>query len=116
MDVLKSSNATSKMIRDTTSPDTYSILPCLLETIAYIKKEREYLQQGLKKLKLKIYPSEANFILLYSKVPLKEKLLKKGILIRDCDNFRGLTKGFYRIAVKQREDNERLLQELEEIV
>ena len=88
----------------------------LLETIAYIKKEREYLQQGLKKLKLKIYPSEANFILLYSKVPLKEKLLKKGILIRDCDNFRGLTKGFYRIAVKQREDNERLLQELEEIV
>ena len=29
-------------------------------------------------------------------------------LIRDCCNYRGLGKGYYRIAVKGREDNERL--------
>ena len=43
-----------------------------------------------------------------------EELLKQGILIRDCSNFRGLKTGYYRIAVKKHEENEVLLDELEQ--
>ena len=44
-----------------------------------------------------------------------ERLLERGILIRDCENFKGLKKGYYRIAVKSREDNEILLRMIGEI-
>ena len=37
------------------------------------------------------------------------------ILIRDCSNYRGLEKGFYRIAIRQRGDNHRLLEALYDI-
>ena len=37
----------------------------------------------------------------------------KGILIRNCENFRGLGEGYYRIAVKKQEENEVLLRELD---
>ena len=80
-----------------------------------MKKEREYLEEGLQKLGIRTFPSKANFLLVYSRKPLYEELLKRGILIRDCRNFRGLTKGYYRIAVKTREENEALLRTIGEI-
>ena len=46
-------------------------------------------------------------------MPLYELLLEKGILIRDCSNFRGLQKGFYRIAIKSREENGILLKAIQ---
>jgi histidinol-phosphate/aromatic aminotransferase/cobyric acid decarboxylase-like protein len=80
------------------------------KTVKYIRHEREYMEQKLKELLkedgIKVYPSSANFILIYSDLPLYDKLLEKGILIRDCSNFRGLSKGFYRIAVRKREEND----------
>ena len=57
----------------------------------------------------------SNFITVYSDKPLYGKLLKRGILIRDCSNFRGLGKGFYRIALKSREENEILLKAIESL-
>ena len=82
------------------------------KTVNYIGKERGFLEDGLQKKGFQTFPSAANFILLYSKEPLYEKLLAKGILIRDCSNFKGLGKGFYRIAVKSRKENEILLESL----
>ena len=38
-----------------------------------------------------------------------EPMKSKGILIRDCSNYRGLTKGYYRIAVKTEEENRQLI-------
>lgn len=75
-----------------------------------IQKERAYLSAELEKLGYKVYPSNANFILFRSnRTDLAEKLLSDGILIRDCRNYKGLSKGYYRIAVKTHEENERLL-------
>lgn len=85
-------------------------------TVEYVKKERAFLTKELKKLELLVYPGEANFILIHSENRLYEGLLEHGILIRDCENFRGLSKGFYRIAVKSRKENEALLKALENIV
>lgn len=58
------------------------------------------------KSRLQVILSDANFILFYSEKPLYEKLLQKGILIRDCKNFQGLSEGYYRVAVKSRRENE----------
>ena len=87
----------------------------LKDTVAYVKKEREFLEAGLKQAGYKVFEGNANFLLMYCEHPLGDKLLKKGILIRDCENFRGLTKGFYRIAVKSRKENEILLKAIGEI-
>lgn len=82
------------------------------KTAAYIEKERQFLESGLKQAGYKIFPGKANFLLIYCEYLLYDKLLEKGILIRDCENFRGLSKGFYRIAVKSRKENEIFLQSL----
>ena len=71
---------------------------------------------GLEKLGILTFSGEGNFILLYTELPFYDCLLEKGILIRDCKNFRGLAKGYYRIAVKTREENEILLKEIGECI
>lgn len=86
------------------------------KTVEYVKKEREFLTAGLKEIGLRVFEGEANFILFFSEKPLYEELLLRGILLRDCTNFRGLKKGYYRIAVKQRKDNEELLKVIGECV
>lgn len=86
------------------------------QTQNYIRRERQFLTEGLRQKGYVVFPSMANFLLVYwgESAEMRGKtlygiLLKKGILIRDCSNFRGLGNGFYRIAVKAREETERLL-------
>ena len=45
---------------------------------------------------------------------LYEKLEQKKILIRDCSNYTGLSKGYYRVAVKEHEENQQLVRALKE--
>lgn len=85
------------------------------ETVGYVKRERQFLTDNLKRMGVQVFQSEANFILVYSEKPLYQGLLKQGILIRDCENFRGLSKGYYRIAVKSRKDNEALIKAIGEL-
>ncbi|MFV0498863.1 MAG: pyridoxal phosphate-dependent aminotransferase [Bacilli bacterium] len=76
-----------------------------------IKNERAFLENELKKLGLTVYDGLANYILFrYDKeFNLKAKLLKHNILIRSCDNYKGLDESFYRIAVKNRSDNQKFI-------
>lgn len=85
------------------------------KTVISIRKERRFLEEGLRRAGFRIFPSKANFLLIYCEQPLYDRLLEKGILIRDCENFRGLSKGFYRIAVRSRKENEVLLKTIGEI-
>lgn len=77
-----------------------------------IHKEREYLEKQLKELGFPVYPSEANFLFFEAPQELYEVCQKAGILIRDCSNYRGLSKGYYRIAVRSHEENEQFIGEL----
>lgn len=86
----------------------------LQQTVRYVEKERLFLEEGLRALGISAFSGEANFLLLHSGRDLYGELLKQGILIRDCRNFRGLSEGYYRIAVKSRRENERLLRALRE--
>lgn len=47
---------------------------------------------------------------------LFEQCVEKGILIRDCSNYPGLSKGYFRVAVKRHERNVKLIEVLKEIV
>ncbi len=84
-------------------------------TAGLVKRERVYVRDELKKAGIRVFPSEADYLLIYSSLPLYEKLLEHKILIRDCSNFRGMRKGFYRLAVKDHEENEVLLHAVRKI-
>lgn len=79
----------------------------------YISAERQRLQSGLQGLGLRVISGAANYILFYTeRTDLAQLLLERGIAIRDCSNYVGLGPGWYRVAVRLREENERLLREI----
>ena len=86
------------------------------ETVQYIQKEKEYLYRALDALEVTYWKSAANYILLKADRDLKERLIAAGILIRDCSNYRNLSEGYFRIAVKGHEDNIRMITEIENIL
>ena len=88
----------------------------LQEARAIIKTERKYLSTALGRLGFQVCPSDANFLLFRAPAGLDTKLRKGGIAIRNCANFTGLGKGWYRIAVRKHEENEILIQTMEQIV
>ncbi len=75
-----------------------------------VREERDYLLKEMKQMGLQIYGSKANYIFFRGPEGLREFCLSQGISIRDCSNYEGLSSGFYRIAVRLREENEKLLQ------
>ena len=84
--------------------------------IELIARERAWLSGRLKAIGCRVVDSDADFILFYSDCPLYERLLEKKILIRDCSNFKGLGKGWYRIAVKKHEENALVCERIEEVI
>lgn len=87
----------------------------VIKTRAYIKKEKEYLCKALEDLEITYFKPEANYIFFYDRYDWKKELLTEGILIRDCSNYRGLSKGYYRIAIRNREENEALIKAMRKI-
>lgn len=87
-------------------------------SIAFIKEEKERLYCELNKIEgIKPYHPAVNFILIklegsLRSGELRERLLKRKILIREAGNFEGLDDSFIRVAVKSREDNNKLLEAL----
>jgi threonine-phosphate decarboxylase len=86
---------------------------------ALVREERQHLLQGLHALPgLTAFPGEANYLLAKLTRPgwtartLRERLLPRGIIIRDASNFTGLDERYIRVAVRRREDNDRLLDAL----
>lgn len=69
---------------------------------------------------LRVFPSEANFLLLEleggapSAGEVARRLERRGILVRDCTAMEGLGERFLRVAVRTRAENESLLSSLRE--
>jgi len=89
------------------------------ETHAIIAKERKFLFAGLSRTEgLQPHASRVNFLLIkieksgLTAKALQERLIKNGILVRDCTNFRGLDKRYIRVAVRSRVENTKLLDAL----
>lgn len=79
--------------------------------------EKEYMTSELEKLGFTVYPSKTNFLFVDIKrngIELFEQLMKRGIIIRPCAAW-GLDE-YVRISIGLREQNEKLIEALNEIV
>ena len=96
------------------------------KTLKWIAEEKIYMYEKLNKISgMKVYETEVNFITgkidekLFSEglnvKILREKMLEQGILIRDASNFKFLDERFFRLAIKDRESNKRVIEVLREI-
>jgi cobyric acid synthase CobQ/L-threonine-O-3-phosphate decarboxylase len=90
------------------------------ETRQTVAKLRKSIADRLQRIPaLHVYPGEANFLLLRLQNPmvgvdeLSQRLLSRGIAIRTCGNFHGLTSEYFRIAIRTSEENELLCAALE---
>jgi threonine-phosphate decarboxylase len=90
----------------------------LVRSRQIIKAEIAWLQDALAGIGLKPIPSSVNFMLvdirpcrLASDV-LAKRTMHEGVLVRDCQSF-GLGKSYIRVAVRNRDENERLIAALE---
>ncbi len=81
---------------------------------ALFRKEKHFLYEKLTALGCTVLPGDANFLFFTGAPGSYEKLLTRGVLIRDCANYRGLGPGDCRIAVRTRRENEELLKTMEE--
>lgn len=86
------------------------------KTVLFIRQERDYLCRSVKRPEIKIYPSETNYLFMHCTMPFDKLLLQKKIAVRSCKNYHGLNDSYFRIAVKNHNDNERLVKAVNEIM
>ncbi|MBU0967727.1 MAG: aminotransferase class I/II-fold pyridoxal phosphate-dependent enzyme [Proteobacteria bacterium] len=88
----------------------------------FIERERFLFVDLLQKINnIRVIPGKANFILCYLQgeilaAELREKMLDKKIMIRNCASFDGLDEHYFRMSLKGREENIYCLKVLQEIL
>ena len=87
-----------------------------MRAMEYYRRKREFVPDVLEAFGFRVCPSSANYLLFQGPTDLHVKLKKQGIAIRSCDNYPGLTSGWYRIAVRRHEENEALIAAIGSIV
>lgn len=87
-------------------------------TKAFVREERRRLSEQLAALPgVRVFPGRANYLLAKMEggpvdaQELARRLLQRGIAIRVCDDFEGLSPRYFRVAVRTREENARLIEE-----
>ena len=93
------------------------------ESVRLVEKERKFLSNEIAKCgRFETYSSLANFLFIKIKDAnttsslLRKRLIQKGILIRDCANFRGLSNKFIRVAIRSHKENLKLLKALKQAI
>ena len=97
---------------------------------AYIQRTREYCKTERNRMitdlsaidSIKIYPGSVNFFLcklmrkFKSAYELQQALWPYKIILRQCGNYAGLDESYFRIAVKIKEENLRLVNALRKVL
>ena len=81
-----------------------------------ILAERPRLTVRLERLGLRVIHGEANYLLFQCHRPLTALLAGRGILLRECGNYRGLDETWYRVSVRTHAENQRLIRAMEEVL
>ncbi|MCD1147601.1 aminotransferase class I/II-fold pyridoxal phosphate-dependent enzyme [Peptoniphilus sp. KCTC 25270] len=94
------------------SDETYKAV-----TYNHIQREKDKMISALETVEqLKVFPSYGNFVLVKIKdrsataKELREFLLPRKIVIRDCSNFKNLDERFFRFCILSKEANDLLIQ------
>lgn len=88
------------------------------EVYEFIKSRRDYFYKEISKIKnLKTFESYGNFILVkilkgIDAGKLRQKLMEKGLVIRNCENFKNLDNSYFRFCILDDDANEKLLKNL----
>lgn len=86
------------------------------DVIRETKKELLYLKQELGKLPIILYDGQANY--LFFRTPgitdLDRRLESHGIMIRNCSNYVNLGNDYWRVGVRNHQDNEKLIKALKQ--
>lgn len=86
-----------------------------------VQAEREYICARLQELGMKVFDGEASFVMFLSRKELYEPLKEEGILIRRCDEIRGVREQsgergyYYRIGLRSHAENVRLMLAIREV-
>ncbi len=91
----------------------------LEKSILLAKGNRDYLYKELSKIQgVRVFPSRANFLLVNTpgRANVADALLERGIIVRDCGSFRGLSSEYFRVSVGTREENKLFVAALKEII
>lgn len=91
-------------------------LEFLNRTRVEIQTQREWLEEQFAALGFYVCPAQANYLLLYHELPMYDLLLEQGILVRDCSNYHGLEKGWFRVAVRREEENRILIDAIQAVL
>lgn len=94
----------------------------LEKTRDWMQREKGFLFQSLKSIsEIEAFPSEANFFLFRIRDNsasaargLYQHLLSQSLLIRNCGNFKGLDETFFRVSLRERGDNQKLVNAISE--
>lgn len=93
------------------------------KTWAIVKAEKAFLSRELARIEgFRVFPADTNFIFFnvkksgFTASELRAKMIKHGILLRDCSSFAGLDDFYVRVAVKTHEENETLLSAFRQVL
>ena len=84
------------------------------ETMRLMSDEKEYMEKSFRQAGIDYLPSSANYYLLEieNAGSVINGLKNRGLIVRDCSNFKGLDSSYIRVAVKSHEENKLLIEEI----
>ncbi len=94
----------------------------LVESRELIETERDYLTQKLNRRGFKPFKSSVNYIFVdisefsMNSTELAQRMASHGVLIRDCSSFQEIGDDYIRVAVRTREENDRILQTIKQVI
>jgi len=85
------------------------------------RQRRDFALRLSELLRLVVFPSSANFLLIELPQPyradhISKTLEQRGLLIRDCSTVRGLGSRIIRVAIRSKKENDRLILELKRLL
>ncbi len=104
------------------SPSEYAGIAAVSEkefiskSISFVSGETKRVSDLLASLGCRVFETDVNYIFFEAAADLCERLTEKGIMIRKCDNFRGIPEnGYYRIGIRSAKENDELIESIREI-
>ena len=95
----------------------------IVDSREYTNKEKAFLFNELSKIRgIQVFEPSVNFILVKITIDnlnatiLYKKLIKFGIVIRNCSNFTTLSEKYFRIAVRRHDENVKLLDTIKKVI